>query len=101
MATTMYHYLSDPPRMMNQHTQMAPASSSGAGAAQSGAPPFWCNAVDAAALSAASTGEMENQVRSTTEAQGIKAPITSAQLGMQVQSWIFSVSGNLYSLLRL
>ncbi|CAL8467742.1 g7280 [Coccomyxa elongata] len=92
VATTMYQYLSESPRMMNQHTQMAPASSSGAGAAQSGVPSFWYNAVDAGALSAASTGEMENQVRSTTEAQGIKAPITSAHLGMQGSHAIYAVS---------
>ena len=87
VATTMYQYMSESPRVMGQHTQLAPASSSGAGAAQSGAPPFWYNAVDAAALSAASTGEMEYQVRHTTEAQGTKAPITSAHLGMQVGSF--------------
>lgn len=45
---------------------------------------FWYNAIDAAALSAASTGEVETQVRTTTEAEGGKAPLTSAHLPMQV-----------------
>jgi hypothetical protein len=55
------------------------------GPARSSAPvSFWYNAIDPAALSAASTGEVESQVRSTTEAEGVKAPITSAHLPMQV-----------------